>query len=219
MSQRLRFRISVSLDGYTAGPNQSVETPLGVGGESLHDWVVPLAAWRSAHGMEGGEVNGSTGVMEELADNIGGTIMGRNMFGGHPGPWREDDPWTGWWGRSPPFHHPVFVLTHHPRPRLELEGGSSFTFVTDGIESALRQARQAAAGRDIALAGGANVAKQFLNAGLVDEMALHVVPILLGGGERLFDDVRDLGDLAPVRTVPAPGVVHLRFERHTGAPA
>jgi dihydrofolate reductase len=217
MSQRLRFRISISLDGFTAGPDQSLRNPLGTGGEALHDWVVPLEAWRSAHGLEGGEVNASTAVMEELAANIGATIMGRNMFGGHPGPWRSDDAWSGWWGRNPPFHHPVFVLTHHARPRLELEGGTTFTFVTDGIESALRQARAAAPGRDIALAGGADVAKQFLNAGLVDEMVLSMVPILLGAGERLFDGVKGLGELGLVRTIPAPGVTHLKFERRSTA--
>lgn len=219
MSQRLRFRISMSLDGFTAGPGQSVEQPLGTGGEGLHDWVVPLAAWRDAHGMDGGAVNESTRIMEELLDNVGATIMGRNMFGGHPGPWHGDPPWQGWWGRNPPFHHPVFVLTHHPRPRLEREGGTSFTFVTDGIESALRQAREAAAGKDVALAGGANVARQYLAAGLVDEMVLHVVPILLGSGERLFEGDARLGELHLDRTVPAPGVVHLRFQRGTVAQA
>lgn len=217
MSQRLRFRISISLDGFTAGPDQSPRNPLGTGGEALHDWVVPLAAWRTAHGLEGGDVNASTAVMEELAAGIGATIMGRNMFGGHPGPWRAHDPWDGWWGRNPPFHHPVFVLTHHARPPLELEGGTSFTFVTDGIESALRQARAVAPGRDIALAGGADVARQFLNAGLVDEMVLSMAPILLGAGERLFDGVNGLGELELVRTIPAPGVAHLTFERRSAA--
>lgn len=214
MSQRLRFRISISLDGYTAGPNQSVKEPLGTGGERLHEWVVPLAAWRAPHGLEGGEVNESSRVLEELGQNIGATIMGRNMFGGQPGPWKKDEPWNGWWGKEPPFHHPVFVLTHHARPRLELAGGTSFTFVTDGIESALRQAREAAAGRDVALAGGAEVAKQYLNAGLVDEMSLSLVPILLGGGDRLFDGVADLGGLGLTQSVVAPGVTHLRFARN-----
>ena len=217
MSQRLRFRISISLDGFTAGPDQSRENPLGTGGESLHDWVVPLEAWRSVHGLEGGERNASTAVMEELAQNIGATIMGRNMFGGHPGPWRMDAPWIGWWGKNPPFHHPVFVLTHHARPPLELEGGTTFTFVTDGIDSALHQARGAAAGRDIALAGGASVAKQYLNAGLVDEMVLSMAPILLGSGERLLDGVDDLRGLGLDRTVPAPGVAHLFFRRRNAS--
>jgi len=210
---RLRFRISISLDGYVAGPNQSVKEPLGVGGEQLHEWVVVLEAWRRSHGMEGGEVNESTRVMEDELANIGATIMGRKMFGGGPGPWSQADPWTGWWGRNPPFHHSVFVLTHHAREPLILEGGTSFTFVTDGIESALEQARRAAGGKDVALSGGAHAAQQYLRPGLVDEMQLHVVPTLLGGGERLFDNVDDLHGLALVETATAPNVVHLRFAR------
>lgn len=210
---KLRLRISLSLDGFVAGPNQSLQEPLGVGGEQLHEWVFPLEAWRRAHGKEGGEVNESTAVMEEEMANIGATIMGRKMFGGGPGPWSVTDPWNGWWGRNPPFRHPVFVLTHHPREPLVLEGGTTFTFVTDGIESALEQARRAAGGKDVALSGGAQAAQQYLRAGLVDEMQLHLVPILLGGGERLFDHVDDLHGLGLAGTVPAPGVVHLRFGR------
>jgi dihydrofolate reductase len=210
---RLRFRISVSLDGFVAGPNQSLQEPLGTGGERLHVWVIALQSWRQAHGREGGVVNESTPVVERELANIGATIMGRNMFGGGPGPWSKTDPWNGWWGRTPPFHHPVFVLTHHSREPLMMEGGTSFTFVTDGIESALDQARRAADGKDVALAGGARVAQQYLNAGLVDEMQLHLVPTLLGGGERLFDQVRDLHGLALVDTVPTRDVVHLKFAR------
>jgi dihydrofolate reductase len=210
---RLRLRISLSLDGFVAGPNQSIEEPLGVGGEQLHEWIFPLEAWRSPHGMEGGIVNESTPVVEEELANIGATIMGRNMFGGGPGPWDEAEPWNGWWGRKPPFHHPVFVVTHHARAPLQLDGGTTFTFVTDGIESALEQARQAAGGKDVALAGGADVANQYLSAGLVDEMQLHVAPILLGAGERLFRGAGDLHDLALVRTVATPNVVHLKFAR------
>jgi dihydrofolate reductase len=210
---RLRFRISVSLDGFAAGPNQSLREPLGVGGERLHDWVVALEAWRRAHGKSGGAVNESTPVFEAELANIGATIMGRNMFGGGPGPWSTTDPWTGWWGRTPPFHHPVFVLTHHARAPLVMEGGTTFTFVTDGIERALEQARRAAGGKDVALAGGARVAQQYLNAGLVDEMQLHLVPTLLGGGERLFDTVGDLRGLALAEAVAAPDVVHLKFAR------
>ena len=210
---RLRFRISTSIDGFVAGPNQTVQEPLGVGGERLHEWVVALETWRRAHGKKDGEVNESTPVMEEEIANIGATIMGRNMFGGGPGPWSKTAPWNGWWGRNPPFHHAVFVLTHHPRETVTMEGGTSFTFVTDGIESALEQARRAAGERDVALAGGAKVAQQFLNAGLVDEMQLHVVPTLLGGGERLFDTVEDLHGLVLVQTVAAPDVVHLKFAR------
>ena len=203
----------MSLDGFIAGPNQSPQEPLGVGGEALHDWVFPLEAWRRPHGMEGGEVNESTAVAEEGLANVGATIMGRNMFGGGPGPWSTTEPWNGWWGRTPPFHHPVFVLTHHAREPLVLEGGTSFTFVTDGIESALDQARRAARGKDVALAGGARAAQQYLSAGLVDEMSLHVAPTLLGGGERLFDGVHDLHGLVLARTVAAPNVVHLKFAR------
>jgi dihydrofolate reductase len=210
---KLRFRISVSLDGFVAGPDQSLKEPLGVGGEQLHEWVVALETWRRAHGKEGGVVNESTKVMEEELANVGATIMGRNMFGGGPGPWSTTDPWKGWWGRTPPFHHPVFVLTHHAREPLVMEGGTTFTFVTDGIESALEQAVRAAGGKDVALAGGARTAQQYLGAGLVDEMQLHLVPVLLGGGERLFDTVGDLHGLTLVDTLTAPDVVHLKFAR------
>ena len=158
-------------------------------------------------------MNESTPVMEKELANIGATIMGRKMFGGGPGPWSRTDPWKGWWGRNPPFHHPVFVLTHHAREPLMMESGTSFTFVTDGIESALAQARRAAGGKDLALSGGARAAQQYLRAGLVDEMRLHQVPTLLGGGERLFDSVEDLHGLALVETVAAPNVVHLKFAR------
>jgi dihydrofolate reductase len=210
---KLRFRIAVSLDGYTSGPDQSVDNPLGTGGMHLHDWAFALAAWRAPHGLEGGEVNASTTVIEESLAGIGATIMGRNMFGGHPGPWNSEKPWNGWWGADPPFHHPVFVLTHHARPPLALEGGTTFTFVTGGIEAALAQARRAAGDKDVTLAGGAGAARQYLNAGLVDEMELHLAPILLGAGERLFDGVPDLHGLQLVRTVAAPGVSHLKFAR------
>lgn len=210
---KLRFRISTSLDGFAAGPNQSLQEPLGVGGERLHEWVVALETWRRAHGKQGGEVNESTAVMEDELANIGATIMGRNMFGGGPGPWNTTEPWKGWWGRNPPFHHPVFVLTHHAREPLIMDGSTSFTFVTDGIESALEQARRAANGKDVALAGGARTAQQYLSAGLVDEMQLHLVPTLLGVGERLFDDVDELHGLALVETVAAPNVIHLKFAR------
>jgi dihydrofolate reductase len=208
---KVRFRIAMSLDGYTAGPQQSKENPLGIGGHQLHEWAVPLAAWRAPHGLEGGEVNESTRVVEESLGNIGATIMGRNMFGGHPGPWDAAEPWNGWWGVNPPFHHPVFVLTHHARPPLALEGGTTFTFVTDGIAAALERARRAARGLDVSLAGGAGTAQQYLGAGLVDEMEIHLVPMLLGAGERLFEGVRELGGLQLVRTVAASNVTHLKF--------
>ncbi len=211
---KLRLTISMSLDGFVAGPGQSVEHPLGVGGMRLHQWVFPLRAWRAMHGLQGGEVNESTAVVEESLANIGASVMGRNMFGGHPGPWDAEKPWNGWWGANPPFHHPVFVLTHHAREPLALEGGTTFSFVTDGIESALEQARVAAGGKDVSLGGGANAARQYLAAGLVDEMRINLVPILLGSGERLFDGVGDdLHGLELVHTVAAPKVTHLKFSR------
>jgi dihydrofolate reductase len=203
----------MSLDGYVAGPNQGLENPLGVGGMRVHAWVFPLKAWRAMQGLEGGEVNESTAVVEESIANVGATIMGRNMFGGHPGPWNPEKPWNGWWGANPPYHHPVFVLTHHARPPLEMEGGTTFTFVTDGIQSALAQAKRAAAEKDVQLAGGAKAAQQYLTAGLVDEMDISLAPTLLGAGERLFDGVDDLHGLRLVRTVAAPNVTHLKFAR------
>jgi dihydrofolate reductase len=200
----------MSLDGFIAGPNPSEEHPLGEGGMQLHEWAFKLAAWREPHGREGGEVNASTPIMEEALDNVGATIMGRNMFGGGPGPWGED-PWQGWWGDEPPFHTPVFVLTHHEREPLEMKGGTTFTFVTDGIESALEQAKEAAGGADVSLGGGADVAQQYLAAGLLDELQLNVVPLLLGDGTRLFDESGAGAALEQAQVVEAPGVAHLRY--------
>src|SRR5436190_8518084 len=205
-----RAYISVSLDGYVAGPNQSEENPLGEGGEQLHDWVVALEAWRSPHGREGGEVNASTPVVEESLANVGAEIMGRGKFGPPGGgPW-GDDPWAGWWGDEPPFHMPVYVLTHHEREPLTLSD-TTFTFVTGGIESALEQARQAAGGKDVLVGGGASIINQYLAAVLVDELELHVVPILLGSGDRLFDGVGPDLKLEQLRAVEAPGVAHLKY--------
>ena len=198
----------MSLDGYVAGPKQSKEEPLGIGGEQLHEWVIALAAWRGVHGQAGGEVNESTAVMEEELANIGATIMGRNMFGGQPGGWDGAKPWIGWWGKNPPFHHPVFVLTHHPRPPLTLEGGTTFTFVTEGIEKALELARRGAGDQDVALAGGAAAGREYLRAGLVDEMEIHLVPVLLGGGERLFEG-------AEQSRIPAAGPHRFRAGGHS----
>jgi dihydrofolate reductase len=206
----LRFHISMSLDGYVAGPHQTLEEPLGVRGEELHEWVFPLEAWRRMHGLEGGEVNASNAVVVEAQSNVGAYVMGRNMFGGGPGPWSEDPPWTGWWGDDPPYHTPVFVLTHHPREPLEMQGGTTFHFVTDGVEAAFVRAREAAGERDIVLGGGASAAQQFLAAGLVDEFELHVAPILLGGGERLLENVGDLS-VEQVRVIEAPGVAHIKY--------
>ncbi|MCW3027449.1 MAG: putative deaminase-reductase [Solirubrobacterales bacterium] len=207
---RLRFQISMSLDGFVAGPNQSEENPLGEGGMQLHEWAFRLAAWREPHGEPGGEVNASTKVVEESLENIGATVMGRKMFGGS-GAW-GDDPWEGWWGEDPPFHTPVFIVTHHARPPVAKLGGTTFTFVTDGIESALEQARSAAGGKDVAVGGGASVAQQYMKAGLVDEMQIHLVPVLLGGGARLFDNLDGAKPgLECVGSVAAPGVTHLTY--------
>ncbi|MDP9247046.1 MAG: dihydrofolate reductase family protein [Candidatus Dormibacteraeota bacterium] len=207
---KLRFNITMSLDGFVAGPNQSVENPLGEGGIRLHEWAFALEAWRKANGQDGGEVNASTSVVEESLANIGAYIMGRNMFGGGSGPW-PDDPWNGWWGANPPYHVPVFVLTNHARQPLSMEGGTTFNFVTDGIESTLEQAKEAAGDKDVMLSGGANVAQQYLAAELIDEMELHVVPLLLRDGARLFDNLRNDPELEQVRSIEAPGVTHLKY--------
>jgi dihydrofolate reductase len=206
---KFRFNLSLSVDGFVAGPNQSVENPLGVGGTELHGWAIDLAAWRKPHGLDGGEVNASTPVVEESLENVGAFIMGRNMFGGGPGPW-GDDPWPGWWGDDPPFHTPVFVLTHHAREPLPMQGGTTFTFVTEGIEAALEQAKEGAGGKDVVLGGGAKVAQQYLASRLLDEFTLSVVPILLGDGERLLDNVGDV-EVEQIRAIEAPGVTHLEY--------
>jgi dihydrofolate reductase len=200
--------ISISLDGFVAGPNQTLEEPLGEGGERLHEWVLRTAAWRREHGREGGEDNADGEVVEETLQNVGAYVMGRKMFGGGDGPW--DESWRGWWGDDPPFHVPVFVLTHHAREPLEMKGGTTFHFVTDGVEPALEQARAAAAGRDVVVAGGASAINQCLAAGLLDELYLHIVPIVLGGGERLL---REVGDpkLEPVKVVASPLVTHIKY--------
>jgi len=214
--QKVRFTISISLDGFVAGPDQSVANPLGVGGTRLHEWAFALEVFRASHGLSGGEVNPSTSVVNESLANVGVTLMGRNMFGGHPGPWNTARPWNGWWGTNPPFHHPVIVLTHYGREPLVLEGGTVFTFVTGGIHEALEQARKAAGEKDVALAGGASAGRQYLKAGLVDEMDLNLVPTLLGSGERLFEGVGDdLHGLELIRTVASPAVTHLKFARRS----
>jgi dihydrofolate reductase len=177
----------MSLDGFVAGPNQRPEEPLGDGGESLHEWIFGLKAWREMQGREGGTTGPDNDIVAEGIASTGATVMGRHMFGGGDGPW--DESWKGWWGDEPPFHHPVFVLTHHPREPIEMQGGTTFFFVTDGIESALAQAREAAGDGDISIAGGAATLNQYLAAGAVDELRLHVVPFVQGAGERVFDGV------------------------------
>jgi dihydrofolate reductase len=201
----------MSLDGYIAGPNQSVEHPLGEGADNLHDWALDSSFFREMHNdPRPGETGINDDILREAFDNLGAVIMGRNMFGGGPGPWPEE-PWNGWWGDNPPFHVDVFVLTHFPRETLPMNGGTTFHFVTDGIESALRQARDAAGGKDIVIGGGANTVQQYLAAGLLDEMDVHVVPQILGGGARLFDNIGTDVKLEPLRTVEGPGVTHLKY--------
>jgi dihydrofolate reductase len=207
MSQ-VNCQISISLDGFAAGPNQSAENPLGEGGERLHDWVIKTAAWRRQHGLEDGEDNADSRVVEELVDGVGAYIMGRKMFGGGDGAW--DEAWRGWWGEDPPFHVPVFVLTHHPREPLQMEGGTTFTFVTDGPEAALEQARAAAGDQAVSIAGGASAIQQYLASGALDQLHLHIVPVVLGGGERLLENVGD-PKLEPLEVVGSPGVTHVKY--------
>ena len=215
----LRLNITMSLDGYVAGPDQSPQNPLGVGGGALHEWAFATRTFRRSHGMEGGETGPDDDVVAESLEGIGATIMGRRMFGGGEGPWGAD-PWTGWWGEDPPFRTPVFVLTHHPREPLAMQGGTTFHFVTEGIEAALARAMEAAGGRDVALGGGAEAAQQYLAAGSIDDMHLHVVPVMLGGGARLFE--RTAGaqtGYRPIRVASSPGVTHVRYRRAEEAPA
>lgn len=200
-------QLSVSLDGFVAGPNQSLDNPLGEGGMRLHEWAFSNASWRAQHGLDGGERNADSEVIEESTQGIGAYIMGRRMFGGGDGPWQED--WKGWWGDEPPYHAPVFVLSHHPREPLRLQG-TTFTFVNDGIEAALELARAAAGDQDVAIAGGAQTAQQYLAAGLLDELHLHVVPVILGAGERLLMNVGN-PMLQPVQVIASPTVTHLKY--------
>jgi dihydrofolate reductase len=207
MSQ-VSARISVSLDGFVAGPNQDKEHPLGEGGERLHEWALPTESWRSQHGMEGGEKGPDDDVAAAFGRGVGAYIMGRKMFTPGRGEW--DQSWRGWWGEDPRFHVPVFVLTHHPREPLPMEGGTTFHFVTEGIEAALEQARAAAGDQSVQIAGGATAIQQYLAAGLLDELRLHIVPVLLGGGERLLENVGD-PKLEPVDVVPSPAATHVEY--------
>ena len=182
---------TISLDGYGAGPNQDVEHPLGVGGEKLHDWLVSTRRWRQLHAKEGGDAGVDDTFAMRSHHNVGAWIMGRNMFGPIRGPW-PDAQWRGWWRDDPPFEGPVFVLTHHARPSLQMKGGTVFHFVTGGIHEALDQARQAAGDKDVQISGGAATIRQYLRAGLIDELHIAISPILLGSGERLFEDLERL---------------------------
>lgn len=193
--------ITMSLDGFVAGPNDGPELPLGAGGERLHEWVYPLASWREPHGLEGGETNSSSEVLEESLQAAGAIIVGKRMFDN-----------AGGWGDNPPFHKPVFVLTHTAREPLAKDGGTTFTFVTEGVKSAVEQAKAAAGDKNVSVGGGASTAQQCLRAGLLDELQIHVAPLLLGGGVRLFDDLGGEGiELEVTRVIESPGVTHLRY--------
>jgi dihydrofolate reductase len=214
MSKLRVHNFSVSLDGYGAGPGQSLENPLGVGGEQLHGWVVATRTFRQAHGMDGGHEGSIDDTFAARQwENVGAWILGRNMFGPVRGPW-PDESWRGWWGASPPYRTPVFVLTHHPRPPLTMDGGTTFHFIDDGIESALERAMKAAGGRDVLIGGGAATIQQYLRAGLVDEMHFAIAPILLGAGERLFENL-DGGPLGYrcAELASSPAAVHVRMVR------
>jgi dihydrofolate reductase len=202
--------ISMSLDGYVAGPDADMENPLGVGGMQLHEWVFVLQSWREPHGQAGGEVNVDDEVVREGLAAQGAVVMGRKMFSGGSGPWEQDANREGWWGEEPPFEVPVFVLTHHAREPKPMPGDRDFTFVTDGIEAALAQARAAAGEKDVQISGGADVAQQFLAAGLVDEVQVHIAPVFLGGGVRLFENLGDV-KVEPDRVIGSPKVTHVRY--------
>lgn len=216
---RLRaHNLAISLDGYMAGPDQSIDDPLGVGAMRLHDWVFATRSFRRMQGMDGddGEAGLDDDFIAQGNDGIGATIMGRNMFGPIRGAWGSDD-WKGWWGDDPPFHHQVFVLTHHPRPSIPMQGGTTFHFVDSGIEAALERAFDAAEGGDVRLGGGAATVQQYLRAGLIDDIHVAIVPILLGAGERLFDHVGGApASYECVELVSSAAVTHVRMARVTG---
>jgi dihydrofolate reductase len=203
---------SMSLDGFIAGPNQTLEQPLGEGGEGLHQWAFAAASWRERHGLSGGEANPDSEVVEETLRNTGATVMGRRMFSGGEGRWEDDPNADAWWGDDPPFGHPVFVLTHHAREPVAKQGGTTFNFVTDGIEAALERARAAAGEGDVSVAGGANVVQQYLGAGLLDELQIHLVPVLLGNGVRLLDRLdSERIEVQKSRVIDSPAVTHLSY--------
>ncbi|MFZ0665426.1 MAG: dihydrofolate reductase family protein [Acidimicrobiales bacterium] len=213
MSKLLVRSFSMSLDGYAAGPRQDLDNPLGVGGARLHEWVFATRSGSQMIGVEGGNEGLDDEFFSKRASGVGATIMGRNMFGPLRGPWGESE-WTGWWGDNPPFHHPVFVLTHHPRPPIEMQGGTTFHFVDGGIEAALAAALEAASQRDVLVGGGAATIRQYLRAALIDDMHLAIVPVLLGSGERLFEDVgSSINDYQCVEHVCSPAVTHVRILR------
>lgn len=206
---KLLFDISMSLDGYITGPDPNAEQGLGEGGERLHEWAVKLASFHEHHGRTGGEGGTDSDILDEAFERTGSFVMGRNMFDPVGGPWDESSK-QGWWGDEPPFRGSVFVVTHHPREPLTL-GETTFEFVTDGVETAVERAREASGGKDVGLAGGASVFQQCLRAGLVDEFQIHLVPILLGGGTRLFEDGTPPATFEVDRVIDSEAVTHLRY--------
>ena len=207
--------MSMSIDGFIAGPNDSRENPLGEGGERLHEWVFDLKSWREQQGLDGGKTNRDDEIVAESIERIGAHVMGRRMFDNDDGPW-GDEPFEGYWGENPPFHGPVFVLTHHAREPLKMDGGTTFHFVTDGTEAALERAEAAAGDRDVRISGGADVVRQYIEAGLVNEIQLQLVPVLLGDGIRIFEHLADGPiELERTRVVESPDVTHLRFRVKT----
>jgi dihydrofolate reductase len=213
MAKLRAHNIAMSIDGFMAGPHQTLEDPMGIGGQGLHQWSFATRSFRRMHGMEGGAAGVDDDFIAAGDEGIGATVMGRNMFGPVRGPWAPDEEWRGWWGDDPPYHHPVFVLTNHARDPIEMDGGTTFHFVTDGIESALAQAVAAADGADVRLGGGASTIRQYLRAGLLDELHVAVVPILLGGGERVFDNLEGGPRYECVEWVPSGAVAHARFTK------
>jgi dihydrofolate reductase len=204
--------ISASLDGCVAGPNPTLDQPLGEGGDQLHEWAVRLKSWREPHGLAGGETGPDDELVAEQLRSTGAVVMGRRMFSGGEGPWEDDTNANGWWGDEPPFHKPVFVLTHHAREPLVMEGGTTFTFVTEGLETAIEDGRAAAAEKDVLVAGGADTIDQAINARLVDELQLHIAPVLLGAGARLFEGVvPELPRFEITQVLESPLVTHLRY--------
>ena len=201
-------QIAISLDGFVAGPNQSLDNPIGEGGMRLHQWAFATDSWRKQQGLDGSERNPDSEVVDDVVSGVGAYIMGRKMFGGGDGPW--DETWTGWWGEDPPYQTPVFVLTHRSREPLAMQGGTIFNFVTDGIESALEQARAAAGDKVVSIAGGASTVQQYLATGLLDELYLHIVPVILDAGERLLEDIGD-PTLQPVSVTASPTVTHVKY--------
>jgi dihydrofolate reductase len=204
--------MAMSLDGYAAGPNQSLDNPLGVGGTKLHEWIFATRTGNRMLGMDAGTEGLDDQFLAQGELGIGATIIGRNMFGPVRGSW-TDEQWVGWWGDEPPYHHPVYVLTHHARTSIPMKGGTVFHFVTEGIEVALDRALEAANGRDVRLGGGPATIQEYLRAGLIDEMHVAIVPVLLGSGERLFDHVDTSAAYEGVEFVSSPSVSHVRIAR------